>query len=154
VGNTWVDKDTNLMWQIDIDKTRVSFDEAQEYAIMLNNKNFEGYNDWRVPTVDELLSLGNIELYDRRDENQDFKWVDWYKNTKKDAFENQFSHTKISYIKEPLLDSMNMDWQSFWSSSSCDDDYAWMLVFGNGTINSYLKTGDMYVRCVRNGDNN
>jgi hypothetical protein len=146
----WTDNDTGLTWEVDIQKDKFSFDEAFEYAQNLNKNKFAGFDDWRVPTLDELLSIGNIPLYDRRIENKK-SWTQWYKDTKSQAHDNQKSNTKVTYIKEPLLESMGMGWQGFWSSTvdSDDENYAWMLGFGNGASSSYLSTGDMCIRCVR-----
>jgi hypothetical protein len=150
-NKTWIDKNTNLMWQFDIDKERVTFDEAIDYIEKLNDKKFAGFDDWKIPTIDELMTISNIPLYDRRKTNQQ-KWLDWYKETKKLAKTNEKSNTKVSYIKDELLDSMTMDWQGFWSCNDSEDDdenYAWMALFGNGSINSYLKNDAIYLRCVR-----
>ena len=52
----WIDTDpdTNIMWQVDVDNKEYIRAEAFEYAKELNAKNYGGYNDWRVPTRDEL----------------------------------------------------------------------------------------------------
>ncbi|GAK53774.1 hypothetical protein U14_05048 [Candidatus Moduliflexus flocculans] len=35
----------------------MTYQEAEAYIAQINADNFGGYNDWRLPTVEELLSL-------------------------------------------------------------------------------------------------
>ena len=53
---TVTDLKTGLMWQRGgCDLTTIR--NAQKYVAELNRKNFAGYNDWRLPTMEEALSL-------------------------------------------------------------------------------------------------
>ncbi len=67
---TILDKKTDLMWMKHdywlIEKKWVNFYTAKEFAQRMNNKNFAGYDDWRLPTPEEAL-----QLYDRRKQNVD-----------------------------------------------------------------------------------
>jgi hypothetical protein len=63
---TWMAKDSRL----DLDK-EVSWDEAEEYAKDMNQKNFAGHNDWRLPSFHEAQSLFNQDKL-----NKDFKGAD------------------------------------------------------------------------------
>ena len=62
----WYDEDTNLLWEIktseNIERT-YNPKEILEYAKKLNRENYGGYNDWRVPTLDELKTLLTDEKY-------------------------------------------------------------------------------------------
>ncbi len=60
-GLMWVKKD---YWQRE--KKWVNWYTANEYAQRMNNKNFAGYSDWRLPTAQEAQTL-----YDRRKRNVD-----------------------------------------------------------------------------------
>ena len=51
------DASTNLMWQQGGSKKQMQFDDAQQYVNQLNNERFAGFTDWRLPTVDEAVSL-------------------------------------------------------------------------------------------------
>ena len=56
-GNVVVDHATGLMWQRSGSDTYMSHAKAQEYIKDLNRQQFAGYNDWRLPTIPELMSL-------------------------------------------------------------------------------------------------
>ena len=67
---TILDKKSNLMWmKLDywqMEKKWVNWYTAKEFAQRMNNKQFAGYNDWRLPTPEEAALL-----YDRRKRNID-----------------------------------------------------------------------------------
>ena len=48
---------TGLMWQKGGSSSPVTFENAQQYVRDINNDNFGGFNDWRLPTVEEAMSL-------------------------------------------------------------------------------------------------
>jgi hypothetical protein len=58
---TILDKKSNLMWmKLDywlIEKKWVNWYTAMEFAQRMNNKNFAGYEDWRLPTPEEAKML-------------------------------------------------------------------------------------------------
>jgi hypothetical protein len=56
-GDVVVDQATGLMWQKAGSKKALTYKEAQKYVEDLNQKKFAGYNDWRLPTIPELMSL-------------------------------------------------------------------------------------------------
>ena len=58
-GDVVVDHATGLMWQKSgsPDPLRLSDNAAGIYIKQLNFEQFAGFNDWRMPTVPELLSL-------------------------------------------------------------------------------------------------
>lgn len=53
----WVDKDTNLMWQLEEIDEQYTWDYIDKATKKLNNENFGGFDDWRVPTIDELKTI-------------------------------------------------------------------------------------------------
>lgn len=66
------DNVTGLIWEVKTDDAglndkggRYTWEGAQETHIgLLNQTNFGGYSDWRLPTVKELCSLVNLDAYD------------------------------------------------------------------------------------------
>lgn len=54
-GKLWLDKKTNLMWQVEI--TYSTPFEYLSYVKKLNDENYGGYNNWRIPTISELKTI-------------------------------------------------------------------------------------------------
>ncbi len=54
-----IDKNSGLMWEQSGSSGMlgINFQAAQYYIAELNNQNFGGFNDWRLPTLEEALSL-------------------------------------------------------------------------------------------------
>ncbi|MBC8284191.1 MAG: DUF1566 domain-containing protein [Nitrospinae bacterium] len=70
-GNgTILDRKTSLVWMEkdywQMEGKWVNWYTAREYAQKMNNKNYGGHQDWRVPTAEEAATL-----YDRRKRNID-----------------------------------------------------------------------------------
>ncbi|MGH7452622.1 MAG: DUF1566 domain-containing protein, partial [bacterium] len=52
-----IDHATGLMWQYAGSDTEMVFEEAKRFVNNLNVRGFAGHNDWRLPTLQEALSL-------------------------------------------------------------------------------------------------
>ena len=52
-----IDNATGLMWHPSGSLKFVNLKEALEWIAELNNKNYAGYSDWRLPTLEEAASL-------------------------------------------------------------------------------------------------
>ncbi|RQW03493.1 DUF1566 domain-containing protein [candidate division KSB1 bacterium] len=50
------DAASDLMWQ-QSGSARIDYDAAKKYVDELNNKGFAGFTDWRLPTLEEAMSL-------------------------------------------------------------------------------------------------
>jgi hypothetical protein len=56
-GEVVVDHATGLMWQKSGSDKHLTYKKAQAYIKKLNDEQFAGYDDWRLPTIPELMSL-------------------------------------------------------------------------------------------------
>ncbi len=52
-----VDSATGLMWHQSGSDDAMHWDDAKEWVEDLNSEGYAGYQDWRLPTVDEAVSL-------------------------------------------------------------------------------------------------
>jgi hypothetical protein len=159
----WQDPDTGLIWQRKIDDRGYEWDEAFEYAKKLNSQKFGGYDDWRLPTIDELVTLGNIKLYRDDDGNgndlgannplNDYNTYDeWREANCNKGYDNPNTFTKRNFIKEELLDSIKkQEYPWYWSSISLadNDSKGWLVFFHTGDTGYHHKSTTVYVRCVR-----
>lgn len=59
-----VDHTTKLTWQISGSDIAMTFPNAVEYIASLNNEKFAGNTDWRLPTLEEALSLMEPRRYE------------------------------------------------------------------------------------------
>lgn len=137
-NKTWFDEDTGLMWQVKIDSTeehgRFPWNDIFRYCDNKNKENYDGFNDWRVPTIEELETL-----------------------VTNDSNPNSYGYDEETFIKKPLLYSMSMRYGRFWSSTSNhkNSDFAFGINFNRKRVNSQSKNGNKekyktrYIRCVR-----
>jgi len=52
-----VDEATNLMWQQSGSPKEMNFKDAEEWVKELNLRSYAGFEDWRLPTLEEAMSL-------------------------------------------------------------------------------------------------
>ena len=136
-GLTVKDEVTGLTWQKSHDTDIYYWAETQTVVDNLNNQNYGGYNDWRVPTIKELYSLWNAS-------------VGWpYINT--------------NYFDIKYTDEQDLSHAIFWSSDkytgvlgnvsdgTAGAELAFGVNFGTGHIKAYsIAEGPRhFVRCVR-----
>lgn len=128
-GKVWNGSETSLTWQIEVDGKEYTWDEAFEYIQKLNNEQYCGYKDWRIPSLDELKTLVSNEKY---------------------KCENGYEYR----IRKNFLKSMNNnnEWASYWSSTAPYRVSAYYLSFINGFFYDTLKTKSMNIRSVRGGN--
>ncbi len=77
-----VDHATGLMWEKSGSPDYITYEKAEAYIRDLNRKKLAGFDDWRLPTVDELASLvepeersGGLYIDPPFDTNQSWCWT-------------------------------------------------------------------------------
>lgn len=77
-----IDHATDLTWQQGGSEKRMNFADAQQYVAQLNREKFAGYSDWRLPTLEEAMSLmepekrnGDLCIDPVFDQNQRWIWT-------------------------------------------------------------------------------
>ncbi|MDM8543740.1 DUF1566 domain-containing protein [Desulfococcaceae bacterium HSG9] len=79
-NGTVIDRKTGLMWQQSGSDNYMEYKDANDYIRKLNRQGLGGYNDWRLPTIEELVSLLEREKVNGRyidpvfDKNQRWCW--------------------------------------------------------------------------------
>ena len=110
-----------LMYQNQPFTKRYTQEEAKEYA---KNLRLGGYDDWRLPTRDELKKL----------------MIKKEMKGKKGKY----------YMRKEFVDNLEK-YSYFWTSTTYpkDSSYAWLVGFDRGSDDWYLKTNNCYALCVR-----
>ena len=76
-----IDHATGLTWQQSGSSNYMNYADAEKYVRDLNAKKFAGYNDWRLPTLDEAMSLmepkpsGSLYIDPVFDRTQNWIWT-------------------------------------------------------------------------------
>lgn len=56
-ATTYVDPGLKRMWLVNIYASSLTFTQAQQWILTLNEQQVAGYTDWRLPTLAEIMSL-------------------------------------------------------------------------------------------------
>jgi hypothetical protein len=135
---SWKDKTTGLIWEV---KNRsnyndtYSFDEAKRYAENLSIKLYDGSNRWRVPTVDELMTLGSAKLFDYRDRGLKYG----SRKSWREQIES-FRNGKV-FVKRELSGIMNYQIETWYWSSTAVEDYTYGYGKGETKISRMTNLG-------------
>ncbi len=75
-----IDKTTKLTWQQAGSSDAVTYDDAKKYIHDLNKQKLAGYKDWRLPTLDDAMSLlephkSDSDLHIEPAFDQTQKWI-------------------------------------------------------------------------------
>ena len=131
----------NLIWS-DRSSNEMNWSSAKQYCEDLSEG---GFNDWRLPTISELkTTIQNCQSGGSlcRVSDSCLPSDCWSKSCYCDERSNNGGY----YSKLGDTDGIYL-----WSSSTQSDstNFAWAVGFGNGDVNSYSKSFNYYVRCVR-----
>ncbi len=81
-GKVVFDRASELMWEQSGSDGYISYDEAKKYVVQLNSNKFAGYSDWRLPTLEEAMSLmepekknGSLYIDPIFDKRQQWIWT-------------------------------------------------------------------------------
>jgi len=80
-GQVVVDQATGLFWQQSGSPKSMTYSDAEKYIRDLNDKRFAGFNGWRLPTLEEAMSLmeakkhGELYLDSVFDHTQQWIWT-------------------------------------------------------------------------------
>ncbi len=134
--DVWMDKNTGLLWQLDIENRLMSWYEANEYVENINSMQYGGYSDWRLPTIEE-------QEWIHRYKNLDIAWKYKEKNIKTD-FLHQFywSSTLLRDRVEKILDLNSVSEQDM-------NNKVWNICISNAMAGYDDKTDKQCVRVVR-----
>ncbi len=126
-----------LMYQNDKPFTKeYTWKDGKKYC---RNLSLGGYDNWRLPTKNELVKLGNIKL--------NVPWVSgWFDKNKHRRLKNSKGH--YHFIKKEFIENL-AKYSYFWTSSLIGSSSAWIFDFLYGYDGYYDKSVDLYVLCVR-----
>lgn len=120
-GKVVYDQASGLMWQQSGSDKYLTYDKAMAYIERLNNDHFAGYSDWRLPTLEEAMSLMEPpEIY--------------------------FDLSRELFFIDQLFDKTQR-W--IWTSDIHKAASAWMVSFYYGLCSNYYFNNNCYVRAVR-----
>ena len=119
-GEVIIDHATGLMWEQAGSRDSLTYEAAQDYIKQLNEEELGGYRGWRLPTVEELLSL-----------------------VEKNRNEADLSINSI------FDNEQRWCWSSDRIKGEGSAESAWSVHFNLGNVDWYLLNLYYYVRAVR-----
>jgi len=143
--STVSDTTTNLQWQdtIDVNTTTLNWNDAIDYCEAMN---IGGYDDWRMPNINELLSIADKQRTTAPAINDIFEYVayspnnlaeyntlTWSSTSSKEANTGEQEYERAFTVNFNYGDEF-----SYWGAAGSNDDQT-------------KKTSNNYVRCVRGG---
>jgi len=131
----------NTMYQNQPFTKKYTWKKAGEYCQGLT---LGGYGDWRLPTRDELFTIGNIKKFHRWGDYD--TWEKWFDKNKHRRFKN--SKGESHFIDKRFIENMPK-YSYFWTKEEKNSSRAWGVSFHGGDDLWNYKTGNGYALCVR-----
>jgi hypothetical protein len=127
-GSIVNDLRTGLSWQREVDKRCFTLAAAKEYAEQIC---IGGLSGWRLPTIEELLSIADYGKYNPA--------IDTI------AFPEVSAEMGMRYASDRFR---------FWSSTAYapNSAFVWSVYFIDGNLDSYDTASSARVRCVRRSE--
>lgn len=119
-----IDEATNLMWKKS-GSSQMKFKDGNNMITSLNKSNYAGFSDWRLPTIEEAMSIIN------------------YKYAEEDT------PIYLSTLIDPLFDNYDDTWTC---DLDRDDRYVWCINFMGGTCERKPTDDLSQVCCVRSNN--
>jgi len=91
-----IDNTTSLTWQRSGSHFETSLEEAYKYIQTLNSKQYAGYDNWRLPTLDEAMSLMEPN------KNKDGMYIDPIFDSRQNAIWTADRHKKLINVLIPI----------------------------------------------------
>lgn len=138
-----IDHTTGLMWQQSGSEKNINYKKAKAYIKELNKKRFAGFDDWRLPTLEEAMSL--MENIDPTE-----KVITYIKESNEKrlpTFEEAMSLMKDTEKIDPVFDKTQC---YIWTSDLSNASSAWSVHFLKGhCFNIDIEINLYSVRAVR-----
>ncbi len=106
-GKVVFDRASGLMWQQSGSAKDISYGEAKSYVKGLNRDQFAGYSDWRLPTLEEAMSLmepteisGSLNIDPLFDNTQRWIWTSDVNSTSLAWLVNFVSGNCYTYVND------------------------------------------------------
>ncbi|MCP4367561.1 MAG: DUF1566 domain-containing protein, partial [Deltaproteobacteria bacterium] len=132
---------------------KLSLTDAEAFCAILNNANYSGYNDWRLPTIKELYSLIVFKGTDPVLSGDDTSGLIPFIDT--NYFDFEYGDTSAG---ERIIDAQYLSSTQYVSTTMNGDATVFGVNFADGRIKGYPITKTFYLICVRGnnsyGNNN
>ena len=126
------DKQTDLIWTRDAHLGKCDWDGAFEFVNELNRTKYAGYNDWKLPNKEQLMTLS--------------------------AYAHSLECTGMEGARTPAALFKQIGFNKvvedcYWSSSgdAFEIRFAWCVYMGDGTLCNPNKYEKLYIWPVRGG---
>ena len=133
----------NYMYETKPSHAKFTWQEANEYC---EDKILGDYQDWELPTKNNLKKISNIKLFVKEESTKRKIWENWFKGKQKSLLEK--SKGNGYFLQPEFIENVPQE-GDFWTSSSSNSKKAWAISFKDGIIATDIKSRKRYVFCSR-----